>query len=136
MKEKYLKKKFPVKQLTNNFKVPRKVESAELSEVIRHTPAKKDCEKKHGKSKMADNKAETVKEKAEKEKKEKSVIPAVAESSASSSDDRPLIDILKNTRTYCKAQGLPPLKKKPKATTSTVSRSPDAGMYKICLPID
>ncbi len=116
--------------------MPRKVESAELSEVIRHTPAKKDHEKKCGKSKMADNKAETAKEKTEKEKKEKSIIPAVAESSASSSDDRPLIDILKNTRTYCKAQGLPLLKKKPKATTSTVLRAPDAGMYKIYIPID
>ena len=109
--------------------MPRKVESVELSEVIRHTPAKKDHEKKHGKSKIANDEVESTKKKSEKEKKEKSVISAVADSSASSSEDRLLIKILNNTRMYCKAQGLPPLKKKPKVTMSTVSRAPDAGMY-------
>ncbi len=51
--------------------MPRKVESVELSEVIRHTPAKKDHEKKHGKSKMADNEVKTTKKKVKRRKKRK-----------------------------------------------------------------
>ena len=44
---------------------------------------------------------EVAKKKTEKEKS--CDIPAVAKSSVSSSEDRLLIEILKNTRMYCKA---------------------------------